>query len=197
MLTVLESELHLTLPMRFYIEDSRTADATCPGSFGDFDEIGTMLDDGLKVEYDPFACVTLKVRPASLRLGLSHGSLRIAHESSSLFLDSYYHRTKPAGPYDAKSRVAPISRGRVHRRRCRRSCRTRSRRAHSPYVLGGAVIVEQVFNWPGMGRLAWQAALDRDYPVLLGITLVAALVIRAGHMLKEATQVAVNPQHAS
>ena len=57
--------------------------------------------------------------------------------------------------------------------------------------------MEQVFNWPGMGRLAWQAALDRDYPVLLGITLVAALVIPAGHMLKEATQVAVNPQLAS
>ena len=67
----------------------------------------------------------------------------------------------------------------------------------TPYMLGGAVIVEQVFNWPGMGRLAWQAALDRDYPVLLGITLVAALVVRVGHMLKEATQVAVNPQLAS
>jgi ABC-type dipeptide/oligopeptide/nickel transport system permease component len=67
----------------------------------------------------------------------------------------------------------------------------------TPYMLGGAVIVEQVFNWPGMGRLAWQAALDRDYPVLLGITLVAALVIRAGHMLKEAAQVAVNPQLAA
>ena len=63
--------------------------------------------------------------------------------------------------------------------------------------LPNRVIVEQVFNWPGTGRLAWQAALDRDYPVLLGITLVAALVIRVGHMLKEATQVAVNPQLAS
>jgi peptide/nickel transport system permease protein len=67
----------------------------------------------------------------------------------------------------------------------------------TPYMLGGAVIVEQVFNWPGMGRLAWQAALDRDYPVLLGITLVAALAIRAGHMLKESIQVAVNPLLAS
>jgi len=63
----------------------------------------------------------------------------------------------------------------------------------TPYTLGGAVIVEQVFNWPRWGRLAWQAALDRDNPVLLG-TLVAALVIRVGHMLKQATQVAVNPQ---
>src|SRR5262249_50510640 len=44
-----------------------------------------------------------------------------------------------------------------------------------PYVLGGAIVVEQVFNWPGMGRLTWQAAADRDYPILLGVTLLAAL----------------------
>jgi peptide/nickel transport system permease protein len=65
-----------------------------------------------------------------------------------------------------------------------------------PYVLGGAIVVEQVFNWPGMGRLTWQAASDRDYPVLLGVTLLAALIVRAAHILKEAVQVAVNPQLA-
>jgi peptide/nickel transport system permease protein len=65
-----------------------------------------------------------------------------------------------------------------------------------PYVLGGAVVVEQVFNWPGMGRLTWQAAADRDYPTLLGVTLLAALIVRAAHIVKEAVQVAVNPQLA-
>jgi ABC-type dipeptide/oligopeptide/nickel transport system permease component len=65
-----------------------------------------------------------------------------------------------------------------------------------PYVLGGAIVVEQVFNWPGMGRLTWQAASDRDYPVLLGVTLLSALIVRAAHILKEAVQVAVNPQLA-
>jgi peptide/nickel transport system permease protein len=65
-----------------------------------------------------------------------------------------------------------------------------------PYLLGGAIVVEQVFNWPGMGRLAWQAATDRDYPILLGVTLAAAVVVRLGHMVKEAVQVAVNPQLA-
>jgi peptide/nickel transport system permease protein len=65
-----------------------------------------------------------------------------------------------------------------------------------PYVLGGAIVVEQVFNWPGMGRLTWQAASDRDYPVLLGVTLLAALIVRAAHILKEGVQVAVNPQLA-
>lgn len=62
-----------------------------------------------------------------------------------------------------------------------------------PYMLGGAIIVEQVFNWPGMGRLAWQAALDRDYPILLGVTLVSAVIVRLAHVVKGATQVAVNP----
>jgi peptide/nickel transport system permease protein len=65
-----------------------------------------------------------------------------------------------------------------------------------PYVLGGAIVVEQVFNWPGMGRLTWQAAADRDYPTLLGVTLLAALIVRGAHILKEAVQVAVNPQLA-
>jgi peptide/nickel transport system permease protein len=65
-----------------------------------------------------------------------------------------------------------------------------------PYVLGGAIVVEQVFNWPGMGRLTWQAAADRDYPTLLGVTLLAALIVRLAHMVKEALQVAVNPQLA-
>jgi peptide/nickel transport system permease protein len=65
-----------------------------------------------------------------------------------------------------------------------------------PYLLGGAIVVEQVFNWPGMGRLTWQAATDRDYPVLLGVTLVSAVIVRLAHVLKEAIQVAVNPQLA-
>ncbi len=65
-----------------------------------------------------------------------------------------------------------------------------------PYVLGGAIVVEQVFNWPGMGRLAWQAASDRDYPILLGVTLVSAVIVRAAHIVKQTVQVAVNPQLA-
>jgi ABC-type dipeptide/oligopeptide/nickel transport system permease component len=47
-----------------------------------------------------------------------------------------------------------------------------------------------------MGRLAWQAASDRDYPVLLGVALFAALIVRLAHMLREAVQVAVHPQLA-
>ncbi len=63
-----------------------------------------------------------------------------------------------------------------------------------PFILGGAVIVEQVFNWPGMGRMAWQAAQDRDYPVIMGISILAAVIVRMGSLLQSIVYVAVNPR---
>lgn len=46
-----------------------------------------------------------------------------------------------------------------------------------PPLVGGSVIVEMVFAWPGMGRLAVDAALRRDYPVMMGITIVISLIV--------------------
>jgi len=66
--------------------------------------------------------------------------------------------------------------------------------AKMPFVLGGAIIVEQVFNWPGLGRVAWQAAQDRDYPVIMAVTLLAALTVRLGSLLHRSVYVAVNPR---
>lgn len=66
--------------------------------------------------------------------------------------------------------------------------------AKMPFVLGGAIIVEQVFNWPGLGRVAWQAAQDRDYPVIMAITLLAAIVVRFGSFMHRTIYVAVNPR---
>ncbi len=66
--------------------------------------------------------------------------------------------------------------------------------AKMPFILGGAIIVEQVFNWPGLGRVAWQAAQDRDYPVILAVALLAAVVVRLGSFLHRAIYVAVNPR---
>ncbi len=45
-----------------------------------------------------------------------------------------------------------------------------------PRLLGGAVVTEAVFGWPGMGRLALEAANGRDYPLVMGITMVVAVV---------------------
>jgi ABC-type dipeptide/oligopeptide/nickel transport system permease component len=66
--------------------------------------------------------------------------------------------------------------------------------AKIPFILGGAVIVEQVFNWPGMGRMAWQAAQDRDFSVIMGIALVAAAFVRLGSLIQRIICTAVNPQ---
>lgn len=68
--------------------------------------------------------------------------------------------------------------------------------AKIPFMLGGAVIVEQVFNWPGMGRMAWQAAQDRDFPVIMGIALIAAAFVRLGSLIQRIVCIAVNPQRA-
>lgn len=63
-----------------------------------------------------------------------------------------------------------------------------------PFILGGAVIVEQVFNWPGMGRMAWQAAQDRDYPVIMGIAILSAVFVRLGSLFQSMVYVSVNPR---
>ncbi|MFQ5903199.1 MAG: ABC transporter permease [Candidatus Binatia bacterium] len=63
-----------------------------------------------------------------------------------------------------------------------------------PFILGGAVVVEQVFNWPGMGRMAWQAAQDRDYPVIMGIAIATAIVVRFGTLLQRVVYIMVNPR---
>jgi peptide/nickel transport system permease protein len=48
----------------------------------------------------------------------------------------------------------------------------------TPQFVSGAIITEGIFSWPGMGLLAFQAAVDRDYPVILGVVmLVAALTV--------------------
>ncbi|MBW3580376.1 MAG: ABC transporter permease [Actinobacteria bacterium] len=45
------------------------------------------------------------------------------------------------------------------------------------FLLGGAVITERIFGWPGLGRLTLDAALARDYPVMLGVVLVVAVAV--------------------
>ena len=44
-------------------------------------------------------------------------------------------------------------------------------------LLGGAIVTETVFAWPGLGRLAVRALIDRDYPVVQGIVLISAITL--------------------
>jgi peptide/nickel transport system permease protein len=54
-----------------------------------------------------------------------------------------------------------------------------------PGLLAGAATVEFVFSWPGMGRLAVDAAFARDYPVVMGLVLVAAALIILGNLVSD------------
>ena len=63
-----------------------------------------------------------------------------------------------------------------------------------PALLAGAVITEQVFEWPGMGRLTIEAINQRDYPVLMGITIVTAVLVTVGNLLADVTYSLVDPR---
>ena len=63
-----------------------------------------------------------------------------------------------------------------------------------PRVLGGAAITEAVFAWPGMGRLAVEAAFTRDYPLVMGITIVIATFVVVCNLLADLTYGLLDPR---
>ncbi len=63
-----------------------------------------------------------------------------------------------------------------------------------PYIFSGALIVEALFNYPGMGLLFWNAAQSRDYPVVLGVALVVALATVLGNLLADLLYAIVDPR---
>jgi len=54
-----------------------------------------------------------------------------------------------------------------------------------PFLLTGAVLIETIFAWPGMGRLAFEAILTRDYPLVTATALIASTVVVAGNLLAD------------
>ena len=63
-----------------------------------------------------------------------------------------------------------------------------------PRAVSGAAITETVFSWPGMGRLAVEAATTRDYPVVMGTTLTVAVVVIASSLLTDVVYGFVDPR---
>ena len=60
--------------------------------------------------------------------------------------------------------------------------------------MGGAVVVESVFGWPGIGQLAWQAIQRLDIPIIMGVTLVAALFILVGNLIADLLAPFIDPR---
>jgi len=63
-----------------------------------------------------------------------------------------------------------------------------------PALFSGALVVESLFNYPGMGQLFWQAALKRDYPILLGVTLIISIATVAGSLVADLLYAAADPR---
>ena len=60
--------------------------------------------------------------------------------------------------------------------------------------MGGIVVVESVFGWPGIGQLAWQAIQRVDIPIIMGVTLVSALAIVLGNLLADLVAPFIDPR---
>lgn len=63
-----------------------------------------------------------------------------------------------------------------------------------PYLLSGSVIVEQIFQWDGIGRLYFTSILTRDYPIVLGLTVVTALVTLFASVLADILYAFADPR---
>lgn len=60
--------------------------------------------------------------------------------------------------------------------------------------MGGVVVVEAVYGWPGIGQLAWQAIQQVDIPIIMGVTLTSALAIILGNLLADLIAPAIDPR---
>src|SRR3954470_24870902 len=63
-----------------------------------------------------------------------------------------------------------------------------------PSLLGGAVILEQIFVWPGMGRLFFEAIGQRDYDMLMGLTLMFSVLTLLGQLIADILYAVVDPR---
>lgn len=63
-----------------------------------------------------------------------------------------------------------------------------------PALVGGAIITESIFMWPGIGRLTYTALLERDYPVLMGLNLMFAFLTMVGSLLADVGYAVVDPR---
>ncbi len=62
-----------------------------------------------------------------------------------------------------------------------------------PTLFGGAVIIEQVFSWPGLGLITMNAIMSRDYPVVMGVALLTAVVVLMANLITDILYALVDP----
>lgn len=63
-----------------------------------------------------------------------------------------------------------------------------------PGLVGGSLITETIFGWPGMGRLAFHAATKRDYPIIMGTLVMSTVLVILGNLLADAAYGFLDPR---
>jgi peptide/nickel transport system permease protein len=63
-----------------------------------------------------------------------------------------------------------------------------------PGLIGGSVIIESIFSWPGMGRMAYEAILARDYPIIITVNFISAVLVLAGTFISDVLYMVVDPR---
>ncbi len=63
-----------------------------------------------------------------------------------------------------------------------------------PGLISGSVIIESIFSWPGIGRLAFEAILARDYPIILTVNFVSAVLVLIGTFISDLLYMVVDPR---
>lgn len=63
-----------------------------------------------------------------------------------------------------------------------------------PFLLGGSVVVEKIFSWPGMGRLMVDAIYSRDYPVVLAVNFIVAVMVIVGNLIADIGYALLDPR---
>jgi peptide/nickel transport system permease protein len=63
-----------------------------------------------------------------------------------------------------------------------------------PQFIGGSYITETVFGWPGIGRLGVNAIFQRDYAVVMGVTMLSSLIVIVANMLTDLAYAFINPR---
>jgi peptide/nickel transport system permease protein len=63
-----------------------------------------------------------------------------------------------------------------------------------PGLLSGSVVIEQIFTWPGMGRQFFESIIERDYPTIMGLTLMFSVLTLAAQLLADVFYTLVDPR---
>lgn len=63
-----------------------------------------------------------------------------------------------------------------------------------PILFGGAVVIEQIFSWPGIGQLTMSSIMSRDYSTIMGLNLLAAVIVILANLLTDIAYALVDPR---